>query len=354
MPIYKDNKGYFIVKICMNGIQFTRRRYKGKRIECLDDAKKCEKDLYTTYSEQQDDYKIDDLLTPFEEYLFKKFKETTAMRDLYTFKKRILPYFKGKTLSKINRSYMEYVCDSINGQDYKDVKGLIKIAKTFLNFLSTYGLDFNPNFLYVYKKNRIVFKRMNYYTLVEFEALISVIENSTDLLMFSMLFYYGLRCGELRGLQVRDFTKDRIYINKELTNKGRFGNQEILPVKTQSSIREYPYVLNIKELFNKVVEENKLKSTDYVFKAVDKNSLVIGETTIRFRLKKYAKLAKIKIIKIHEFRHSCATYLINKDVDPKDIAFWLGHSSVSTTLQTYAHILPIRKDNVKDIFNSIK
>ena len=59
-------------------------------------------------------------------------------------------------------------------------------------------------------------------------------------------------------------------------------------------------------------------------------------------------------IKIHEFRHSCATYLINKNVDPKDIASWLGHSSVDITLRVYAHLLPVRKEKVKNVINDEK
>ena len=66
----------------------------------------------------------------------------------------------------------------------------------------------------------------------------------------------------------------------------------------------------------------------------------------------YSSKANIRSIKVHEFRHSCATYLINKNVDPKDIINRLGHSSVNTTLTIYAHLLPVRKVNIKKLLNS--
>ena len=34
------------------------------------------------------------------------------------------------------------------------------------------------------------------------------------------------------------------------------------------------------------------------------------------------------------------------------IASWFGHSSVNTTLTIYAHLLPVRKDNIKNLLNS--
>ena len=73
------------------------------------------------------------------------------------------------------------------------------------------------------------------------------------------------------------------------------------------------------------------------------------KTTIRRNLTNYSEKAGLHYIKIHEFRHSCATYLINKNVDPKDIASWLGHSSVDITLRVYAHLLPVRKEKVKNV-----
>ena len=103
-------------------------------------------------------------------------------------------------------------------------------------------------------------------------------------------------------------------------------------------------------MFKSVKERKKLKKNDYIFINVKKKK-VIGETTIRRKLDEYSNKAKIQRIKIHEFRHSCATYLINRDVDPKDIASWLGHSSVDTTLRVYAHLLPLRKENVKKAFD---
>jgi integrase len=45
-------------------------------------------------------------------------------------------------------------------------------------------------------------------------------------------------------------------------------------------------------------------------------------------------------VRIHDLRHSCATLLLAQGVDPRTIMQTLGHSQISLTLNTYAHVLP--------------
>ena len=77
-------------------------------------------------------------------------------------------------------------------------------------------------------------------------------------------------------MKVSGFKKDIISIERELSNKGRFGGQATFDTKTSSSTRYYPYVSNIKELFNKVVDYKKLVSNDFLFKVKD-DYTVIGK-----------------------------------------------------------------------------
>ncbi len=350
MPIYKSENKYYVI-VSINGKKICRRKYLGRSIDSKEMALNCERDLKIHYSDLQSDYKINDLFNLFEEYLFKKLKETSAKRYLYTFNNVFKKYFENRSVSEITRSYCEFINDSINNLPYKRVDVYIYVVKLFINFLSNYGLKINPVVFYKYKSSRNQKISYQFYSLDEFNKLISVIDDSTYKLLFSLLFYYGLRIGELRGLQVKDFKNDRLSINKELTNKSRFGGQVILDPKTSTSFRYYPLLKNIEILLKLVIDEKKLKSNDYLF-INDKREKVIGETTIRRKLEEYCSKAKVKVIKIHEFRHSCATYLINNNIDPKDIANRLGHSSVDTTLRVYAHLLPVRKESIKKLFEN--
>jgi integrase len=52
------------------------------------------------------------------------------------------------------------------------------------------------------------------------------------------------------------------------------------------------------------------------------------------------KRAGLPQIRFHDLRHTCATLLLSKNVNPKVVSEMLGHSSISITLDIYSHLLP--------------
>lgn len=69
----------------------------------------------------------------------------------------------------------------------------------------------------------------------------------------------------------------------------------------------------------------------------------IATSTIDRRYAKYLKESNVRKIIIHEFRHSHASYLINKTCV---LANRLGHSDVAETLNTYSHLYPSKQKEV--------
>ena len=43
-------------------------------------------------------------------------------------------------------------------------------------------------------------------------------------------------------------------------------------------------------------------------------------------------------IRIHDLRHSCASWLIRQGFGPVHVAAYLGHTNPSTTMKTYSHL----------------
>ena len=60
----------------------------------------------------------------------------------------------------------------------------------------------------------------------------------------------------------------------------------------------------------------------------------------RTQKNKLCKLAGLKQIRIHDFRHSCASLLINSNSPITVVAKYLGHAKIEETLNTYAHMFP--------------
>lgn len=80
----------------------------------------------------------------------------------------------------------------------------------------------------------------------------------------------------------------------------------------------------------------EIERTGYYF--INNRGDVLSEQSVRFMIKKYARLADPNIhITPHMFRHTVVTLLLEEDVDIRYIQELLGHSSITTT-QIYTHI----------------
>lgn len=64
-------------------------------------------------------------------------------------------------------------------------------------------------------------------------------------------------------------------------------------------------------------------------------------------------MARVKDIKIHDFRHSCASLLIDSSYITL-VAKYLGHTKIDETLNTYSHMYQNRLDTIVNIIKTTK
>ena len=116
--------------------------------------------------------------------------------------------------------------------------------------------------------------------------------------------------------------------------------------KTSSSIRTLPISDDLLE------DLKELKSRLKPLKKFNENWFVFGDTIpityhqMNIKNQKYAKLADVKVINIHGFRHSCASVLIHGKTPIPVVANYLGHADSTETLETYTHMFEKDLDNV--------
>ena len=77
------------------------------------------------------------------------------------------------------------------------------------------------------------------------------------------------------------------------------------------------------------------------------------ETTIKRFKDNYIKQSNSKYIRIHDFRHSCASLLINQGASITLVSKYLGHSNISTTLNTYTHLYKSELNEMVNILNNL-
>ena len=81
-----------------------------------------------------------------------------------------------------------------------------------------------------------------------------------------------------------------------------------------------------------------LESRDLVFSHPDGRPIRPDSVTRAFH--KIAESVRLRGVRLHDLRHAHATILLQQGVNPKIVQERLGHSSVSTTLDIYSHVLP--------------
>jgi integrase len=83
---------------------------------------------------------------------------------------------------------------------------------------------------------------------------------------------------------------------------------------------------------------SRWQETGFVFTTTIGTPIDARSVIRRFHL--ILKTSGLPQIRFHDLRHSCATLLLAQGVSPRYISDLLGHSQVSFTMQTYAHVLP--------------
>lgn len=104
------------------------------------------------------------------------------------------------------------------------------------------------------------------------------------------------------------------------------------------------------KLYNDVSQHSNFKSTWFVFGQAD---IPIVADNPNERQKMLCKKSNVKKIRIHDFRHSCASLLINNGANVTIVAKYLGHTKVEETLNTYTHMFESSLNSVVDIINKI-
>lgn len=71
------------------------------------------------------------------------------------------------------------------------------------------------------------------------------------------------------------------------------------------------------------------------------------------RCNKLSKMAGLKHIRIHDFRHLCSSLLINSGASVTMVAKYLGHPKIDVTLNTYSNMFQSALDGVINIINDL-
>lgn len=292
-------------------------------------------------------------------YLETKLKYSSIINIKKKFKSYILPSFGEKDIVDIKPiDYLNWQ-KKINklGLSYSFKKGLHYTMVSFYSYLSIF-YDYNNN---IPKKvgnfvNDEIPKEMKYWDQKEFKIFIDKFEDKDIIYktFFICLFTTGIREGEALALTFNDLKLDTIFINKTISKEFVNGSKVISSPKSKNSIRYIKldnytlfYINELKNLYQK--KYGYFDDNFYIFGG--KKSICV--TTIKRKMEKYCNNCNIEKIRIHDLRHSNATFLLKHNVPMIEVSRRLGHSDINITINTYSHLSEEYEKKALSALNSI-
>ena len=281
-----------------------------------------------------------------------RIKENTWATKEHIIRTKIIPYFGKQKMSSITAQQIITWQNEL--MNYKDENGksLSPVyLKTINNQLSAifnhavkyYNLRENPC-----KKAGSMGKKKNremlFWTKEEYLKFAEVMmDKPLSFYAFEMLYWCGIREGELLALTPADFDFEKCTVSITKSYQRLNGQDLITTPKTEKSNRviKMPQFLAdemqdyLKQLYG--IESNARMFT-------------VTKSYLHREMDRGAKEAGVKRIRIHDIRHSAVSLLIDMGFTATAIADRVGHESIDITYN-YAHLFPSKQTEMAEKLN---
>lgn len=277
-------------------------------------------------------------------------KQRTLRNKKYMVETHIIPSFGEKKMNEITPA------DIIAWQ--KKMKEENEFSESYLRMLQNQVTAIFIHAEKIYKLNENPCKRvkkmgsfdersLNFWTLDEYKEFIATYEKeSMHYLIFEILFWTGMREGELLALTKEDIDLNNLTISINKTYFRMNREDIITKPKTRTSIRQIdiPEFLG-EEIRNYYERLYKYPNNERLFPVVAEAI----QHTMRYHIEK----SGVKKIRVHDLRHSHCAHLIKNGVQPLIIKERLGHKDIRVTLNTYGHLYPSEQRKIADMLNNL-
>jgi integrase len=183
--------------------------------------------------------------------------------------------------------------------------------------------------------------------------------------MFLLQLVTGMRPGECRGLQWQDVDLERgmVTVRQAMSHYGVKDGEtwSFGPTKTKR-VNTIPIPKRVVQALrhHRAIQEEEKRDAgpeyrDYGLVFCTRLGTPLNHDNVAKRdFKQVLKVAGLPgSSTLYSLRHSCATLLLSEGVHPKVVSERLGHASITTTLQTYAHVLPTMQEKALEVLNRL-
>lgn len=291
------------------------------------------------------DMKFKDFVELYFEDMETRLRKNTIKNKRYIIDLKITPFFGELRMNEITPAIIRKWQNTLIKQGYAPtyLKTIGNQISAIFNYaVKYYHLSSNPYLIAgsMGKKNA---EEMNFWTKEEFMSFLDcVTDKKMSYVGFSILFWTGMRIGELLALMPKDIDVDKKTISITKSYQ-RIDNEDVItPPKTCKSRR----IIAIPEFLLTDIQ-------DYIncIFGINDNDRLFPVTKYYFEheMQRGIKASGVKRIRLHDIRHSHASFLCEMGVPLLVISGRLGHEKISTTLEIYCHIMPNKQAELADM-----
>ncbi|TGD23780.1 site-specific integrase [Companilactobacillus suantsaicola] len=240
-------------------------------------------------------------------------------------------------LSDLNRrSYQKLINDYALEHEKQTTKDFHHQVKSAIMDAVDEGLiKQNPTRKIIIKGKKPRNKKPKFLNQYELQQLIRQLDLGTELnwdWYILLVAKTGLRFAEALAITPNDFdfSKQLLNVDKTWNYRSTIGNFQ--PTKNFSSIRKIQLDWQIAMQFSQMIKGLPKDKPIFIKQRV-------FNSTINNRLTVLCKRAEVPVITVHGLRHTHASILLFAGVSIASVAKRLGHSNMTTTQDTYLHII---------------
>ena len=301
-----------------------------------------------------------------DKYKKNEIKITTYNSYMVYFRKHIMDSTIGKKqLDKVKSADLqEYYNKKIDeGYSSKTVHHIsIILNSAFEMAFRLRMISENPNrFTMIPKKEKYEAKTLS---IEEVERIVREAKEERLYPIFVTTVYTGMRKGEVMALKWEnvDFVGRKILVKNSLCRvesdvpdeKGRYiSHYEIMKPKTKKSIRTIPmldqvYDALMEQQQRQMLDKDKIGENylDQGFVFADEIGQHLQQRDFMKEYRQFLNKYDVRYVRFHDLRHTFATLLIESDVSMKLVQELLGHSTITTSMDIYAHVSEQKKEQV--------
>ena len=352
MTAYKDEKtGKWFAKFYYTNWQGIKKQKWKRGFATKKEALGFQRDFLEKQSANPD-MTFQNLYEIYMEDTAARLKQSTLLTKKAVLQTHILPFFGSKPINEIKasdvRRWQAKLMSSPNNYSQTYLKKINTELNSIINYAKRfYDLNTNP----CGKAGTIgkaKAEEMDYWTYDEYIAFREgVKDKSLSYICFEVLYWTGMREGELLALSPADIDLDNKTISINRTYQRIEGKDVFTSPKTRKSKRKIPIPDFLCQELSDYIQSRYMPDADERLFPVTKSYL--SHEMIRG-----CKNTGVKKIRIHDIRHSHASLLINQGCDALMLADRLGHEKVSTTLNTYSHLFPHKQQELVHSLESLQ